>query len=192
MSNPDGTARGPMLTQANLQRKNLNTHQSMQSSMSNSVMGDLPNAIPGGMRMSKRNSISSTVDHYAHAHSQPVPRLENSYRLGPGDGQKFNVSKVQKLVNDILSNHLENVRYEPSKCKEMVQLLSEEIKTRVKSIVYKRYKLIVNLTIGQNTGNSIVIASRSLWNAETDNGCTVQYKNNSLFAVAVIFATYYD
>ncbi|CAF0939788.1 unnamed protein product, partial [Brachionus calyciflorus] len=199
MQEPTITAtRGPLLTQANLQaqrgvmrERTGQMHQSVMSSQANSVIGDMPPTT--AMRLSKRNSISSTVEHLSHTYyNQNMHKLENTYRLGPGEGQKFNVSKVQKLVNDILSNHLENVKYEPNKCKDLVQLLSEEIKTRIKSIIFRRYKLIVNLTIGQNDGNSIIVASRSLWNADTDNGCTVQYKNSTLFAVATIFATYYD
>jgi hypothetical protein len=147
------------------------SRQSVQSHTSSSgdTVGNLPNQT-FGLKPSKRNSISSTGDHYSHANQLNQLKYENTYSLGPNDNQKFNVSRVQRLVNDILKNHLENFKYEPNKCKDMVQLLSDEIKTRVKSIIYKRFKLIVNLTIGQNIGNGIIIASRSLWNTETDNG----------------------
>ena len=193
------STRAPLLSQANLQAQRSiirertgPTHQSLISSQANSVVGDMP-VSNLGIRMSKRNSISSTAEHLSHQfYNQNNQKLENTFRLGPGEGQKFNVSKVQKLVTDILTNHLENVKYEPNKCKDLVQLLSEEIKSRIKAVIFRRYKLIVNLTIGQNIGNSIVIASRSLWNADTDNGCTVQFKNSTMFAVATIFATYYD
>lgn len=196
--------RGLQLTQANLQaqRQHRQQHSSIPvnsnvsySSAANSVLGDLPNTGPsgGGVRMSKRNSVSSTVDHYtSHYPYHSSVRLENTYRLGPHDGQKFNSARVSRLVHEIMRNHLDNVKYEPNKCKDLVQLLTDEIKTRTKSILYKRYKLIVNLTIGQSVGSSLIMASRSLWNPETDNECTVTYKNNSLFAIATIFACYYD
>lgn len=205
METSGNTNRGLQLTQANLQAQRqirqggvANSNISY-SSAANSVLGDLPGGGGGGgggMRMSKRNSVSSTVDHYNSSHYnypyQPNVRLENTYRLGPHESQRFNGSRVTRLVNDIMRNHLENVKYEPSKCRDLVQLLSDEIKTRTKSILYKRYKLIVNLTIGQNSGNSLIMASRSLWNPDTDNECTVTYKNSSLFAIATIFACYYD
>lgn len=185
--------RAPPLTHANLQAQRMPKERTAQiSSQANSIIGGEAPTSNLTMRVSKRNSISSTVDHFQHFHSQNNQKLENTFRLGPGEGQKFNVSKVQKLVNDILISHLENVKYEPNKCKDIVQNLSEEIKSRIKSIIFRRYKLIVNITIGQNSGNSIIVASRSLWNADTDNGCTVQYKNNSIFAIATIFATYFD
>lgn len=197
MANHEQTSistRAPPLTQVNLQAQRIPKERSAHiqiSSQTNSLIGSDVPASNLAMRISKRNSISSTVDHFQHF-SNNHQKLENTFRLAPGEGQKFNVSKVQKLVNEILSNHLENVQYEPNKCKDLVYFLSEEIKSRVKSVTFRRYKLIVNITIGQNNGSSIIVASRSLWNSDTDNGCTVQYKNNSLFAIASIFATYFD
>jgi hypothetical protein len=181
---------GPALGRANLEARIPTRNTAYQSAMSthstsNSVLGDMPS-------IKKRNSISSTYDHHAyHSNSyHPTARFENTYALEPNENQKFNVSRIEETVKEILNNHLENVKYEPNKCKDLVQLLSDEIKTRVKSLVYKRYKIIATLTIGQNVGNSVIMASRSLWNTETDNGCTVVYKNNTIFAVAAVFATY--
>ena len=199
MSNQtESSSRVPPLSQANLNRVPQGRYVSrlsMNSSQSGNAdtLGSLPNL--GNQRllsMSKRNSVSSTIDHYSHNFYQSPQKIENTYSLGPSDNQKFNSSKVQKLVKDILSNHLENVKYEPNKCRDQVQLISDEIKTRIKSIVFKRFKIVVSLTIGQNTGNSIIIASRALWNTDTDNECTVQFKNNTLYAICSIFATYFD
>lgn len=98
---------------------------------------------------------------------------------------------MQRLANDILSTSLQNVKYEPNKCKDLVQILSDEIKNRVKTILYKRYKIIVQMTIGQ-AGESIIIASRSLWNPDVDNSCSVQFSNNSIHAIVAIYAIYFD
>lgn len=197
--------RGLQLTQANLQARQQRQSNALPStvlsnvsysSAANSILGDLPITGVGGLRMSKRNSVSS--DHYSSSHYNYAPyhvasvRMENTYRLGPHETQRFNSMRISRLVNDIVRNHLENVKYEANKCRDLVQLLSDEIKMRTKLMVYKRYKLIVNLTIGQAFGNSLIMASRALWNPETDNECTVTYKNNSLFAIATIFACYYD
>ena len=138
---------------------------------------------------SKRNSVSSEY-HYS---GNPQVKLENSYCLGPGDSQKFSHARVSNVVNEILSNSLKGVKYEPSKCKKLVLDISEEIKRNVKAIVFKRYKIVVSMAIGQITSNeSLIMGSRALWNAEHDNECTVNYKNGSLYAIATIFAVYLD
>ena len=187
---------GPTLSNVNLQRAQQQQQSRLpqhQSQLSHASQEHNPASQSVMRHASQRNSISSTVDHQSRGYMyQPQVKLENTYRLGPSEKEKFNVSRVQRLVSDILFNHLENVKYDPIRCKDLSLQLSDEIKTRLKSIVNKRYKLVVNLTIGQNLGNSIIVASRSLWNTDTDNGCTVQYKNNSLYAIATIFAAYYD
>ena len=136
----ESASRVPPLSQANLNRipqGRYISRQSLHSSQSGNAdtLGNLPNLGNQSrmLSMSKRNSISSTIDHYSHNLYQPVVKLENSYSLGPNENQKFNPTRVQKLVNDILTSHLENVKYEPNKCRDQVQLISDEIKTRIKS-----------------------------------------------------------
>lgn len=40
-----------------------------------------------------------------------------------------------------------------------------------------RYKLVVQVTIGESKHQGAFIASRCLWNPATDNYCTLEYKN---------------
>lgn len=140
---------------------------------------------------SKRNSISSEDYHYQSF--QPQVKLENTYSLGPNTQQRFSQSRVTEVVTQILNDCLKDTKYESSKCKKLVKEISEEIKKNVKPIVYMRYKIVVSLAIGQNLPNeSMIMASRALWNTDTDNECTVNYRNESLYAVATIFAVYFD
>ena len=41
-------------------------------------------------------------------------------------------------------------------------------------------------------GQGIFAASRCLWDEKTDNYVSASYYNNSLFAVATVFACYYE
>lgn len=151
------------------------------------------NIRPVSRNKSKRNSVSSGDYHCASSFNHQA-KLENTYSLGPQNNQKFSRSKVGDVVENILKNCLMDTKYEPNKCKKLVQEVSEEIKRNVKSMVYMRYKIVVNLTIGQNRSNenSLIMASRALWNTDTDNECTVHFKNESLYATATIFAVYFD
>ena len=150
------------------------------------------NLRPVSRSKSKRNSVSSGDYHCASSFANHA-KLENTFSLGPQDNQKFSRSKVGEVVENILKNCLKDTKYEASKCKKLVQEISEEIKRNVKSMVYMRYKIVVNMSIGQNSCNeSLIMASRALWNTETDNECTVQFKNESLYATATIFAVYFD
>jgi len=141
---------------------------------------------------SKRHSISSDEYHYQATKAGNI-KLENTYSLGPSQAQKFNAARIEEVASEALANSLSNFKYEPTRCKRVIKEVTEEIKRCVKPLIYNRYKLVVSVTIGERCANeSLILGSRSLWNPETDNECTVNYKNESIFAVATIYAVYFD
>ena len=50
-----------------------------------------------------------------------------------------------------------------------------------------RHKLVVHVMVGQDAQQSVRFASRCLWNADQDSLASATYRNNSLFAVGVVF-----
>ena len=204
ISSQDVTRSGPSLSQANLQsvrNRNLSYRQNttninpiiennVHQFQSSSILKNNLTGLSGINRsMSKRSSeISSLNDNFY----VPAVKLENTYKLGPDDAQKFNSLRIQNAISDILEEYFENYKYDASKSRELVKRVSEEIKGKIKPMIYKRYKVIVNLTIGQNLGQNIMISSRSMWNIDTDNSCTVEYHNSTMFAIATVFVTYFD
>ncbi len=145
---------------------------------------------PSNTKSSKRHSISS--DEYQTMKVGNV-KLENTYSLGPSQSEKFNSNQIKDVVAQILASFLSEFKYEPVKCKRIIKEVSEEIKRSVKPMIFSRYKLVVNVTIGEKCSNeSLIMGSRCLWNPEADNQCTVEFKNNSIFAIATVFAVYFD
>lgn len=55
-----------------------------------------------------------------------------------------------------------------------------------------RFKLITEVMIGEKKQQGIVTASRFLWDETRDNYASVKYENQSLFAVAVIYALNFE
>ncbi len=130
----------------------------------------------------KHNTQISSNNDYIH----------NTYSLGPNKSQCFYPERIETIVQDILNERLENQIYEPNKANELVCLVSDEIKAKIKPLLYRRYKVVVNMTITQNIGQSMMIVSRSIWDENTDNSCTVKFQNRHLYAVVMIFATYFE
>ena len=205
----------PILTAANIQSAAIKqtkqaTKEANINNNSNSLVGNQLNSMHLLSKLPPANtsSFSSQHDNYVftsshtnyyghlnpnvHHHAVSNVRYENTYSLGPSDSQKINFSKVEKLVSEILASRLEKIKYEPTICRELTKLLCEEIKMRVKAIIYKRYKIVVSLNICQNVNMNLLITSRALWDTTTDNCCTVNFKNRSLHAIATVFAVYYD
>ena len=141
---------------------------------------------PPSRNSKKRNSVTSG-DYESNI------KLENTFSLGPNESQKFSPSRVEEVVSDIFAHKLKGIRYEPQRCKKICKDLSDEIKKTIRPLIFPRYKLIVTLAIGQNTmTESLIMGSRALWNTDTDNQCIVNFKNETLYAVATIFAVYFD
>lgn len=63
---------------------------------------------------------------------------------------------------------------------------------QVKYLGYERYKLIVQVTLGQKKGQAMRLVSRSLWDTSTDNFATTYYENDSLYCVCQCYGLYIE
>lgn len=117
-------------------------------------------------------------------------QMENTYQLGPT--KHFPVVTVNHILKDVLTSYLQEEAYEPELCRQMAKTISEVIKARVKDFILPRYKLIVIIHIGQLSSQSIFIGSRCLWDPKNDTVSSYVFRNSSLFAVANVYAVYFE
>ncbi|XP_006862562.1 PREDICTED: tctex1 domain-containing protein 1 [Chrysochloris asiatica] len=122
--------------------------------------------------------------------SRLAVQMENTYQLGPT--KHFPVVAVNHILKDVLTNYLQEEEYEPELCRQMTKTISEVIKARVKDLMIPRYKLIVIIHIGQLNSQSIHIGSRCLWDSKTDTFSSYVFRNSSLFALANVYAVYFE
>ncbi|KAF5923673.1 dynein light chain Tctex-type 5 [Diceros bicornis minor] len=120
--------------------------------------------------------------------SRLTVQMENSYQLGPTE--PFPAVVVNHILEDVLTNYLQEEHYEPELCRQMTKTVSEVIKARVKDLLIPRYKLIVVCHIGQLTSQSVLIGSRCLWDPKSDTFSSYIFRNSSLFALANVYAVY--
>ena len=78
---------------------------------------------------------------------------------------------------------------------EDFESLSKDICAKIKASIRtnlsaKRYKLIVQVTLGQRKDQGVRITSRCLWDTQTDNYATCSYKNDYIWASAMVFGLY--
>ncbi|XP_012859353.1 dynein light chain Tctex-type 5 [Echinops telfairi] len=122
--------------------------------------------------------------------SRLTVQMGNTYQLGPT--QHFPVAAVNHILKDVLTNYLQEEIYEPEFCRRVTKTISEVIKARVKALMLPRYKLLVSIHIGQRTGQSMFIGSRCLWDPKTDTFSSYVFRNSSLFALANVYAVYFE
>ena len=123
---------------------------------------------------------------------QVIQKHNPTFRTEPKEDQKFDPNAVKLLVDSIFDEQIakKNVVWDEEECREMSLDLCDEIKERVKALNFPRYKIIVQVSVGENKRQGVLVTSRCLWNTSTDNYVSVSYKNDQIWANAIIFGCY--
>ncbi|XP_061862142.1 dynein light chain Tctex-type protein 2B isoform X1 [Colius striatus] len=104
----------------------------------------------------------------------------NTYRLRPGLQQRFKSSTVKECIHTILMEKLANVEYVPEEMPQLTKSLSEMIKDRLKEEGFDRYKMVVQVVIGEQRGEGVNMAARCFWDADTDSYAHDVFMNVSI------------
>lgn len=146
-----------------------------------------------GRRMSSVSRTSVTGSSLGQKHIGLLPlKLQNTYKLHPDPNEIFKPGPVRDIIQEVLDECLSGEEYNPAQCRNLTQMLTDLIKSRVKDMGCNRYKYIVTVTIGQNCNQGIQVVSRCLWNKDTDNYAEAHYNKNGLYAVATVYACYFE
>eukprot|EP00033_Pygsuia_biforma_P001103 GCRY01001255.1.p1 GENE.GCRY01001255.1~~GCRY01001255.1.p1 ORF type:complete len:140 (+),score=17.13 GCRY01001255.1:216-635(+) len=122
-----------------------------------------------------------------------VKVYENTYRMEPELNEKFIPSVVSAFMTEFLEDRLKIEKYNPKKANELAKEVCNEITTKATTTLnLPRYRLVFQVHIGENKGQGVKFSSRCLWDPSLDGSATASFKNASLFAVAMVFALYYE
>ncbi|KFU96340.1 Tctex1 domain-containing protein 1, partial [Chaetura pelagica] len=107
-------------------------------------------------------------------------------------GCKFNAGRVQQVLEAVLAGTLGTPAYSPQGSAPLAQSLAELLRSRAKEVVPPRYKLVCQVLLGQQGQQSLLAASRALWDPESDSFASATFSNASLFAVATVHGVYFE
>jgi hypothetical protein len=124
---------------------------------------------------------------------QAIKVYENTYRLGPMDGKRFSQGPIRTAVSHVLSAKLAaNKEYDATKAAALCKEISKDVQAEVKKLGLPNYKFVVQTTIGQLRGQGVRIASRCLWDKDSDNSVSVTERTASMFCTVMVFGCYYE
>jgi hypothetical protein len=104
--------------------------------------------------------------------------------------ERFYPSKAKQIADKIISDELNGVSYDEEDAKNWSLNISDKIREAVHENLGKsRFKIVVQTTIGQLKDQGIRIASRCLWDPNTDNYASCKYSNVSCSRISF---SYYD
>ena len=136
------------------------------------------------------NRVSQTAM-FDRKTSVSAVQFQNSYRMEPT--KKFFPDKAEAIIKSVFSDALNEKKYDFATFSKLTSEMSDRIKDRVKeSMDLPRYKLVSFVTVGQVKDQGVKVGSRCVWNARCDKYASASFSNGSVFAVGVIYATYFE
>ncbi|OAJ43530.1 hypothetical protein BDEG_26883 [Batrachochytrium dendrobatidis JEL423] len=126
---------------------------------------------------------------------------ENTYKLKPDKSVYetgynshgwFPTNTVKLIIEETLAKHLAKVKYDCDIVPELVKTIANDVMQSVKGLELDRYKIVVDVNVGEFKGQGIKVASRAVWDTTTDSYASASFKNATLFAVAIVFGCYYE
>ncbi|XP_016088442.1 tctex1 domain-containing protein 2-like [Sinocyclocheilus grahami] len=115
----------------------------------------------------------------------------STYLIRPNYKDKFKAEVAKECIGEVLREQLYAVQYDPEEAPALSRALADCIKNKLRDVGFDRYKLIVQVVIGEQRGEGVKMAARCLWDADTDSFAQDIFMNDSLFCVAAAFGVYY-
>ena len=96
------------------------------------------------------------------------------------------------ILNAVLAEHVRGIDYDGRRGPSLSKMLTDTVLGKVKELNYSRYKIVVQVTVGQRLGQAMRVVSRALWNAKTDTFASVSYENQTMYCIINVFGLYYE
>ena len=120
-----------------------------------------------------------------------VMKTENTYKLEPD--LKFPQKKAVDVMKQALESRLANQTYDATTSTSLARELADVIRGRIKEVVScQRYKIVCFVVLGQADSSALALGSRCVWQEKFDSRAEYRFSNKSLYAVALVFATFME
>ncbi|NXC10881.1 TC1D3 protein, partial [Orthonyx spaldingii] len=118
------------------------------------------------------------------------PKCRNTYRLEPRN--KVDNHLLRDKAQAILTNKLQEAKYDGDSSPFLCASISEEILKAVKDMDYERYKYVVSVLIVEKANQAMIVASRCLWDDQRDTWASAKCETDTFIALALVMACYCD
>ena len=108
------------------------------------------------------------------------PEYKNKFRPGP----------TKEIIRDVLQSKLDKATYSMETTQLLTKQVADDIKDRLKELTLPRYKIVVQVSIGEQKGQGVRMGTRCFWDGDTDSYASETYSNESLFCVATAYGVY--
>lgn len=114
---------------------------------------------------------------------------EPTYRMEPL--KKFQPKKVEDAIKEVVGERInDKTEYNPRISKMLTRVISEEVKQKVKSLNFDRYKLVCMVTIGEKRDQTMLCTSRCIWDTRFDSYSAYTFENPRMFCTVTVYGIY--
>ncbi|PFH31314.1 Tctex2-related light chain [Besnoitia besnoiti] len=118
------------------------------------------------------------------------PVLPQTQAVFPEYKLKFKSKPVKEIMETVLKERLEGVEYNAEESPLLTKRIAGEIKDRLLDLEVPRYKIMVNVILGEQRRQGIRLGRRCFWDGNTDSLANETFTNGSLFCIATAYAVY--
>jgi|GWRWMinimDraft_5_1066013.scaffolds.fasta_scaffold14757_3 hypothetical protein len=120
-----------------------------------------------------------------------IGAMPETYSTRPSYKDKFCPIKAKKIMKDIVDPVLVEEKYQGRSAVSQHNLdIAESVRNALKDEFTSRFKIMVQVVIGEKQGQGVRMGSKCFWDSDTDNVAWYSFMNDSLFCIVVAFASY--
>jgi hypothetical protein len=135
-------------------------------------------------RQSSRTSIPRA------GYDRRLIRYENTFRMEPEDDHKVDLARLRRVATSVIETAISGYKYDPNQGKQFSLALAERIRGQIKQLPFQRYKIVVQVSIGQKKGQDLRVASRCMWDLKWDRHLTISKETSDAYVTVTIFLVY--
>lgn len=137
-----------------------------------------------GRRQSSRTSIP-------RAGLDPrLIRYENTYRMEPDDDHRVDIARLRRVATSVIDTAVSTYKYDPKQGEEFACALADRVRAQIKQLPFSRYKIIVQVVIGQKRDQDLRVTSRCIWDVKFDRHFTISKETNDAYVTVTMFLVY--
>jgi hypothetical protein len=135
-------------------------------------------------RQSSRTSIPRA------GYDRRLIRYENTFRMEPDDEHKADIARLRRVATSVIETAISGYKYDPNQGKQFSLALAERVRSQIKQLPFQRYKIVVQVSIGQKKGQDLRVASRCMWDLKWDRHITISKETSDAYVSVTIFLVY--
>lgn len=134
----------------------------------------------------------------------------SQYQIRPSIGKSFPISGIREIINEVLLQILDGnalhllfyvtpslihfffkgKEYSSKDVSSWCRQIVNDINRRIRDLEIPRYKHIVQIMLGEQTGAGCRYIARCHWDASCDSKVTEQYKSETIICIVTVFGVY--